>query len=259
MAFRKLSVRPEAPENPEKLFLEFTRRRYPTVLPHQSALITSFMETASAKSDVALQLPTGSGKTLVGLLIAEWLLRKNRDRVVYLCPTRQLVNQVVEQAADQYGMTVLGFTGKKRDYSPTDKTEYQNADKVAITTYSSLFNSDPFFDNPAVILVDDAHAAENYFAAMWTVQIGRTEKTQVALHTALVGVLQRILEPSTYSRVAGNWDVDERGLWVDKVPTPEFLSISREVMEIMDAHAEDADLFFQWQAVRRFCTHAACI
>ena len=85
---------------------------------------------------------------------------------------------------------------------------------------------------------------------MWTVQIGRTEKTQVALHTALVGVLQRILEPSTYSRVAGNWDVDERGLWVDKVPTPEFLSISQEVMEIMDAHAEDADLFFQWQAVR---------
>jgi superfamily II DNA or RNA helicase len=50
--------------------------------------------------DVALHLPTGSGKTLVGLLIAEWLRRKNHERVVYLCPTRQLVNQVAEQATD---------------------------------------------------------------------------------------------------------------------------------------------------------------
>ena len=101
MAFRKLSVRPEAPENPEKLFLEFTRRQFPTVLPHQSALIASYVTIGQDRPDVALQLPTGSGKTLVGLLIAEWLLRKNRERVVYLCPTRQLVNQVVEQAADQ--------------------------------------------------------------------------------------------------------------------------------------------------------------
>lgn len=250
MAFKKLTIRPEAPENPERLFLEFTRRRHPTVLPHQSALIASFMESGLTRPDVALQLPTGSGKTLVGLLIGEWLLRKNRERVVYLCPTRQLVNQVVEQATDQYGMSVLGFTGKKREYSPTAKTEYQNADKVAITTYNSLFNSDPFFEDPAVILVDDAHAAENYFAAMWTVQINRTDQTQIALHTALVGVLQRILEPSTSTRLAGGWEADERGSWVDKVPTPEFLSISGDVMEIMDAHAESAELFFQWQAVR---------
>jgi hypothetical protein len=40
-------------------------------------------------------LPTGSGKTLVGLLIGEWLRRKNKERVVFLCPTRQLVNQVI--------------------------------------------------------------------------------------------------------------------------------------------------------------------
>jgi len=33
-------------------------------------------------TDVALQLPTGSGKTLVGLLIAEWRRRKYGERVV---------------------------------------------------------------------------------------------------------------------------------------------------------------------------------
>jgi len=250
MPFRPLSVRPAAPENPEKLFLEFTRRQFPTVLPHQSALIASYVASALDRPDVALQLPTGSGKTLVGLLIAEWLLRKNRERVVYLCPTRQLVNQVVEQAADQYGMCVLGFTGSKREYGPSEKTEYQNADKVAITTYSSLFNSDPFFDDPSVILVDDAHAAENYFASMWTVLIDREDNDQIVLHKALTGVLHRILEPSTYTRIIGERDGDDRGTWVDKVPSPDFLSIMDEVMEIMDVHADDARLYFQWQAIR---------
>jgi hypothetical protein len=37
-----------------------------------------------------------------------------------------------------------------------------------VTTYSSLFNTNPFFSNPGVIIVDDAHAAENYIASLWT-------------------------------------------------------------------------------------------
>lgn len=250
MAFRNLSDRPVAPDSPEKLFLEFTRRRYQSVLPHQSALLASYVAGAQDKSDVALQLPTGSGKTLVGLLIAEWLLRKNRERVVYLCPTRQLVNQVAEQATQQYGMGVLGFTGSKREYAPSAKTEYQNAEKVAITTYNSLFNSDPFFDDPMVILVDDAHAAENYFAAMWTLEVKRKDTKQVALHTALTGVLRRVLEPSNHARIMGGWEGDERGGWVDKVPSPTFLTIMQDVIEILDAQADTADLFFPWQAIR---------
>jgi hypothetical protein len=64
MAFRTLAVRPSAPETPEKLLLEFTRRRFPTVLPHQSALIASYVSHALNRPDVALQVPTGSGKTL---------------------------------------------------------------------------------------------------------------------------------------------------------------------------------------------------
>jgi len=250
MAFKKTAARPEVPDSPERLFLEFTRRQFPSVLPHQSALISSYVATAQDQPDVAMQLPTGSGKTLVGLLIAEWLLRKNQERVVYLCPTRQLVNQAVEQAADQYGMNVLGFTKKKKDYDPTAKAEYQTAEKVAVTTYSSLFCAAPFFENPAVILVDDAHAAENYFASMWTVQVDRNEQRHAALHSALSGLLKRVLDPGAYTRIVGEWESDDRNTWVDKLPSPDFISISSEIMEIMDAHAEEAKLHFPWQAIR---------
>ena len=165
MAFKKAPPLSLVTDSPEKLFLELPRRRIPDVLPHQKEIMCTYASQAVDLPDVALQLPTGSGKTLVGLLIAEWRRRSNQERIVYLCPTRQLVNQVVEQAEEKYGLTVLGFTGRVRHYDHTAKAEYHNADRVAVTTYSSLFNTNPFFDNADVLIVDDAHAAEAYIWA----------------------------------------------------------------------------------------------
>ena len=87
MAFKKASQDSVVPDSPEKLLLDLPRRKIPDVLPHQSAMMRAFAERALNERDVALQLPTGSGKTLVGLLIGEWKRRKFQHRVVYLCPT----------------------------------------------------------------------------------------------------------------------------------------------------------------------------
>src|SRR6266545_811225 len=57
------------------------------------------------KQDVALELPTGAGKTLVGLLLAEYRRKALNERVVYLCPTQQLAYQV-GQHAQKYGIGV---------------------------------------------------------------------------------------------------------------------------------------------------------
>jgi len=170
MAFKKSAPTAIVPDTPDKLLLELPRRTIPDVLPHQQEVMRNYAGLPADIADVALQLPTGSGKTLVGLLTGEWLRRKNQERIVYLCPTKQLVNQVTEQAEEKYGLTVLGFIGRVRDYDPTSKAEYRNADRIAVTTYSSLFNTNPFFDDADVVIVDDAHAAEGYIAALWFAQ-----------------------------------------------------------------------------------------
>ncbi len=123
-----------------------------------------------------MQLPTGSGKTLVGLLPAEWRRRKFQERAVYLCPTKQLVHQVVEQAEADYGMDAVAFTGSKHNFAPSDVTDYKTRSKIAVSTYSALFNSHPFFNNPDTILLDDAHASENYIANMWSLEIPAAEE-----------------------------------------------------------------------------------
>ena len=96
MAFKRTAKSRPVPETPDKLLLELPRRTIPDVLPHQAEIMGTYVATAVNSPDVAMQLPTGSGKTLVALLIGEWLRRKNQERVVYLSPNNQLVTQVAE-------------------------------------------------------------------------------------------------------------------------------------------------------------------
>jgi superfamily II DNA or RNA helicase len=165
MAFKTLFPDTSVPDSPDKLFLDLPLRKHPSLFDHQGQMLRTYAREAEHHPDVAFQLPTGSGKTLVGLLLGEWRRRKNEERVVYLCPTRQLVNQVVEEANSKYGLTVEAFTGPIRLYSPPAKAAYTGAKRVAVTTYSSLFNTNPFFSDPDAIILDDAHAAENYIAS----------------------------------------------------------------------------------------------
>lgn len=250
MAFKTPPSDISVPETPDRLFRELTRRKFPDVLPHQAEIMQAYAAQGMTHPDVALQLPTGSGKTLVGLLIAEWRRRKFKERVVYLCPTRQLVHQVAEQANEKYGLSVATFVGKQRDYTPANRADYQQAQKIAITTYSGLFNTNTFFDNADIIFVDDAHASENYIAAHWTLRVSRIEEDHVALHQAMTNALAPHLSARDLSRLRGVWeDVVDR-TWVDKLATPTLLAVKDEFIEILDAHTQGKDLGYQWSLLR---------
>lgn len=250
MAFTKISQKSSAPESPDLLFRELTRRKFPDVLPHQQDMMKRYSYEAVNERDVALQLPTGSGKTLVGLLIAEWRRRKFKERVVYLCPTRQLVYQAVEQAEQKYGLSVVGFTGSQRDYSPSEKAKYRQADAVAITTYSSLFNTNPYFSDADIVIIDDAHAAENYVAKMWTLSVDRFDTLHSTLHSVLASILEPYIDSTSYTRMTGKLDNSLDSMWIDKIPTPIVLQIHDELVEVLDAYTQDNDLKYSWSMLR---------
>jgi len=153
MAFKTNISASTSTTNPAAHFKTLTKRQYPDVMPHQKDILEAYASDFADKSDVALQLPTGSGKTLVGLLIADWRRQKFGDRAVYLCPTRQLVNQTVNQALHQYGIDVVDLSGSTKKFAPADKTDFITGAKVAVSTYSGLFNTHPFFEDPDLIIV----------------------------------------------------------------------------------------------------------
>ncbi len=250
MAFKQAAPPSTVPDSPEKVLLDLPRRKIDGVLLHQGEVMKTYGSKAVEASDVALQLPTGSGKTLVGLMIAEWRRRKFRERVVYLCPTRQLVNQVVEQADERYGLAVNGFTGSASGYAAGAKADYQNADRVAVTTYSSLFNTNPFFSDPDIVIVDDAHAAENYIAALWTLRVERSKEEHAAVHAALSGVLRPLLDASNFVRLTGQWESSADLFWVDKIASPDLAHVKEELRAVLDEHTAGTELRHPWTMLR---------
>jgi hypothetical protein len=247
MAFKKPTSHAAAPESPDRLFRDLPRRKHASLFDHQGQVLRNYVAQAIKASDVALQLPTGSGKTLVGLLLAEWRRRKFGERVVYLCPTRQLVNQTAEEASTKYGLTVEAFTGKVKNYTPEAKSAYTDGERVAVTTYNSLFNVNPFFESPDIIIVDDAHAAENYIASQWTMRISRLEEGDEALFKAVAGVLKAVLSEKNYRRLTGSCQNVDDATWVDKIPTHKLVEIAEELHAAISANIEDSDQRFAWR------------
>jgi Type III restriction enzyme, res subunit/Helicase C-terminal domain len=249
MAFKKPTPVTSVPESPDQLFLDLPRRKYTGLIDHQGQMLRTYATSGINCPDVALQLPTGSGKTLVGLLIAEWRRRKFKEKTVYLCPTKQLVNQVVEEARTKYGLDVDGFTGSAKDYEPNSKARYANADRVAVTTYNALFNTNPFFKDPHLVIVDDAHAAENYIAQLWTVKIEKSNPEHSTLFFAVAAVLKSVLDPYFHNRLVDDIYGNTEKLWVDKLPTPDLICIADQLREVLNLHTQNLDLRFPWGMV----------
>lgn len=248
MAFKTDSFAQTASANPAAHFKTLTKRQFPDVMPHQKEMLEVYAAGFEMESDVAFQLPTGSGKTLVGLLVADWRRIKFGDRAVYLCPTRQLVRQTVLQARNQYGIDVVDLSGPKDSFPPADRTAYLTGSQIAISTYSGLFNSRPFFENPDLIIIDDAHAAENYIAKMWSLEIA----AGTALHSAISEYLKPQLDPQEYSRLTGDWVGPADATWVEKLPTPQVSAAAEDLVAIIDAYADrnSPDLHFPWALIR---------
>jgi RAD3-like DEAD/DEAH box helicase len=188
----------DRPENPESLFRAL-RPRDPAVrnlLLRQGDVLRQYAGLPTDEPDVTVELPTGGGKTLVGLLIAEWRRRALGNRVAYLCPTIQLVNQVASKAHD-YGLDVVTLVGRQANWDAADFNRFQRGQAVAIAGYYQIFNSNPRLNSAQTLVLDDAHAAEDAVASNWSIHAVRSS----LLYRALVAALGEFLPDATRRRL----------------------------------------------------------
>ncbi len=121
-------------------------------------------------SDLVVQMNTGGGKTLVGLIAAQSLLNELKAPVVYVCPNIQLIQQTAARCAD------IGFTPATRfggNWQSQDA--FFSAETFCITNYAALFTGHSPFEgvNPAAFIFDDAHVADQTIRGQFTLEIGR--------------------------------------------------------------------------------------
>ncbi len=225
--FRKRTAPEPAPKDPESLFGELprSRRGVGALWSHQADLLRTYAEDKHVASpDLALELPTGSGKTLVGLLIADWRRRSMRHRVVYACLTNQLASQVGD-AADENSIPVVLLTGKARDWTDLDVNLYASSKAVAVTVYSHIFNTNPALHDAQALLFDDAHAGENYVAEAWALEINYEDP----VYCDLLDEVRADLGPHLVARMTG--EVEDAGS-TDEVRLLPVAVISRHVQGI---------------------------
>lgn len=112
--------------------------------------------------DLVIKLPTGGGKTLVGLLIAKSLLNEHHEPVIYLASTNQLVEQILAKA-QEYNISAVAY--QKNIDLPDD---FFAGRSVLICNYNALFNGRSKFGvsghpseviKAGTIILDDAHVA----------------------------------------------------------------------------------------------------
>jgi hypothetical protein len=231
--FKTDSVKPTEPTDPETLFHNL-RSRAPEIKhlwSHQADLLRAYYQQYSNARDVAIELPTGSGKTLVGLLIAEWRRQSLGNRVAYICPTRQLARQVGSQARN-YGIQAHVLVGEQCNYPPQEFSEYQSSRAIAVTTYSAIFNINPRLGDAQTLILDYAHAGENFMANMWSVDISRSANPDA--YFSLAELLRNEMEPGLYADVMdrSDWDPTKSGL----VELISSTSIRKHVYAIRDLY-----------------------
>lgn len=237
--------------DPETLFRDL-RGRSPEIRhlwSHQADLLRSYHQRFMKSRDVAIELPTGAGKTLVGLLIADFRRQTLGERVVYLCPTRQLARQVGAQAV-KYGIKANVLVGKQRDYPPGDFSEFQTSKAIAVTTYSAIFNSYPRIADAQTIILDDAHAGESFIANLWAVEIIRSKNRE--LYRAALGLFQDGLPPAFVSDLQDEDQTSKRRTdLVEMIPGNHVRSRVAALTALLDASLpQESSPRYAWDIVR---------
>ncbi|ARM75610.1 DEAD/DEAH box helicase [Acidianus manzaensis] len=122
-----------------------------SLFPYQKYVSDEIIKSIEQKDKkfIVVSMPTGSGKTIIELLMAYYLLEKGIKNVLVLEPTRLLCDQMYykfwKKVFDNVGMEYEG-----------DCTAFEQGKKIIVSTPFTASKCAPEFD---AIIVDEAHHA----------------------------------------------------------------------------------------------------
>jgi len=198
--------------------------------------------------DLVIKLHTGGGKTLVGLLIAQSVLNETHDPVIYLSPTVQLVEQILDKA-NEYSIPAVPYE-KNTDF-PDD---FLTGRSVLVCTYQALFNGLSRFGAPGskrepltagAIILDDAHVSFSTMRDSFTLKVEKEndEEGYAILTNMFRNDFDRIGKLGTFDDIVSGADYG-----ILEVPYWSWRAKSAQVREYLRSKADDYP--FVWPLLR---------
>ncbi len=229
--------------SPEELFAKLPNRAksHGYLRGPQADALRDYMPHES-KSDIACELPTGTGKTAVGLLIAEWRRRQSGEKVAYLTLTNQLASQVLREA-EELGIECADLTGSRETRDSSEVGRYTAGRAIGVTTFANLFNVKPVIQASNLLIFDDAHGGEQSVIAMWTARIDAEENR--LLYQEVLAAIRPSLSESQYRTVTDEGQYSA----VELADAYAHKDVLENITAVLD-EASDPGIRYPWSLIR---------
>ena len=160
--------------NPREIFMSLPNRKYDYPRDVQTEVWKQWIEKREEK-DIIIKMNTGSGKTIVGLIILLSCIREDKKPAMYVVPNKFLMKQVIKEA-ESLGIPVT---------ENSDDVSFITGEKILITNIYKLVNGKTVFGKRSngnnlkigSILIDDVHACINDIESQYTIEIENCEST----------------------------------------------------------------------------------
>jgi hypothetical protein len=247
MAIKNLKIdirKSKAPIDPIEIFEGLTLRGpIENIWGPQQEALKQWHNNHRKDVDNVIQMNTGGGKTLVGLLIAQSLLNETNGYVLYLCANNQLVEQTIQKAKECGFIVASRYSGEWEE-----QLRFDSGEAFCITNYASVFNGLSIFRDKQIdaLVFDDAHVAENEMRGQFTITIMSGD----ALFKKVLNIYRSHFARSPYS---STFEDVTSGKWDSLLYVPMFVAQRCAVelrQTLIDNNIEDTNNIFPWQYLK---------
>lgn len=229
-----------------ELFEQLDRKATHQILRPVQTEALNELDAQTIHRDVVLKVSTGSGKTLVGLVYAEMMRQRHPgEAIAYLCPTFQLIDQVLD-TAEKIGVHAEAFPP---DGPPLGAIEGRS---ILVCTYDKMFTARNAFERynivPAAVVLDDVHSGIDRIRQKYT----------VVAPTKAYGRIRSIFEATAESCDPSTWRGIVSGDSASRFEVPYWLwqPQATEVAKILEECRDDEELRFSWPNIARYIEYA---
>lgn len=239
--------------NPKEIFKVLPRknRKYAYLRDVQAEVLDTWFNHRE-QTEVVVKMNTGSGKTVVSLLILQCCIDDQKGPAVYVVPDKYLLEQVKTEAA-QLGITV---TEDPRDLS------YSQGSAILLITINKLFNARSVFgvgdDGIKIpigtLLIDDAHACIDRIEEQFTVSVKQGDSRYALLFDLFKEALRQQSQSKTDDINSG---ANNTRL---QVPFWSVQANSQNILRILSADIQNGEeMYWKLGLVKEFIIFADCV
>ena len=249
--FSKINqARKSMPIDPRDIFMALPNRKSPFEYPRdvQSEVWKKWYECRENKNNI-IKMNTGSGKTVVGLIILQSCLHENCGPAVYVAPS-YLISQIEAEAH------ALGIKTTQNEAS----LEYLDKKSILVINIQKLFNGKSVFglreyNNIQIgsVIIDDVHACISDIEEQFSIRISR----DCSAYNDLLALFSQSLKDQFFERYT---DIFESGTSSMSCLVPFWIWQAKidEVRKIINDELSDDSKTFRFPLISDVLNLCSC-